>query len=86
MLLLLLLFFLSLPPSLPSLRYCVMLDMDESLVPAHFLRDWLITGAIVCFEGYLCVSGIPRKAGKQLLKWMPGVCPLCLFLCLSASL
>ena len=32
--------------------YCVMLDMDESQIPANFLRNWIITGLLVCFEGY----------------------------------
>ena len=53
--------------------YCVMLDMDASQIPANFARDWIITGILVCFEGYLCVSGFPRAAGKSLLRSLPGL-------------
>ena len=53
--------------------YCVMLDMPEGSAPENFVRDWIITGVFVCFLGYLCVSGFPRRAGKSLLQRMPGL-------------
>eukprot|EP01046_Picozoa_sp_COSAG06_P007422 COSAG06_NODE_362_length_16812_cov_106.557710_13_plen_264_part_00 len=53
--------------------YCVMLDMPEGAAPENFVRDWIITGVFVCFLGYLCVSGFPRRAGKSLLQRMPGL-------------
>jgi hypothetical protein len=50
-----------------------MLDMDASQIPANFMRNWIITGLLVCFVGYLCISGFPRAAGKSLLRSMPGL-------------
>jgi hypothetical protein len=53
--------------------YCVMLDMDANNIPENFTRDWVITGLGSIFLGWLCISGLPKRAGKALLKCMPGL-------------